>query len=212
MNLHIYIWPFQYGISRRKAIASTSNRAHGHCELCGGLGRGFLGSRAMHLSPRCLWHSYACAACRFDHSLALVNYGPILRCAYVVHICAYAGMGFPTGELLPRGPTQPAVDRARIRMPRTEGGSLQSAVTSRKYNHVKLDLCRVVGYLPILRCRQVASKSMRRVAECSDHSDTQFSCSIFLFSISFDKKRILNQNGDERSFNSVLRTSHDVAS
>ena len=47
-------------------------------------------------------------------------------------------MAFPTGELLLRGPTtQLVADRARILMPRTEGGSLQSAVTSRKYNHVR---------------------------------------------------------------------------
>ena len=39
------------------AIASTSNRAH--CELCGGLGGGFRGWRAIHLSPWCLWNSYA---------------------------------------------------------------------------------------------------------------------------------------------------------
>ena len=54
-------------------------------------------------------------------------------------------MAFPTGELLLRGPTtKPAADRARILMPRTERGSLQSAVTSPKYTtYVKVDLCRV---------------------------------------------------------------------
>ena len=53
-------------------------------------------------------------------------------------------MVLPTGELALRGPTtQPAVDRAGLRMPRTEGGSLESAVTSTKYSHVRLDLCRV---------------------------------------------------------------------
>ena len=115
----------------------TSNRAH--CELRGGLGRGFRGRGAIHLSPWCLWNSYAQAACGFNHSPALVDYRPILRCACVVHICRYAGMAFPTGELLLRGPTtQPAADQTRIPMPRTEGGSLQSAVTSPKYNHVRI--------------------------------------------------------------------------
>ena len=91
------------------AIASTSNRAH--YELRGGLGRGSRGHRVIHLSPWCLWNSFAQAACGFDHSPALVDYGPILRCACVVYICIYAGMAFPTGELLLRGPTtQPAVE------------------------------------------------------------------------------------------------------
>ena len=117
-------------------IASTSNRAH--YELRGGLGRGSRGHRAIHLSPCCLWSSFAQAACGFDHSPALADYGPILRCAWVVHICIYAGMAFPTGELLLRGlTTKPMADRARVLMPWTEGGPLQSAVTSTKYNHVR---------------------------------------------------------------------------
>lgn len=49
------------------------------------------------------------------------------------------------------------------------------------------------------------SKSMRTVNEWSDRCETEFSCSMVLFLITTDKKRILRQKVDERSFTTQYR-------
>ena len=56
------------------------------------------------------------------------------------------------------------------------------------------------------------SKSMRTVNEWSDRCETEFSCSMVLFLITTDKKRIPPKSRRAKFHNSVSRTSRKVAS